>query len=40
VLCIGDSLDVLDDDPNCGIDDADTLLDLLCELSPIGFCVD
>lgn len=38
VVCIGDSLDVLGDDPNCGIDDADELLDQLCELSPIAFC--
>jgi hypothetical protein len=40
VLCIGDSLDVLNDDPNCGIDDAGELLDLLCELSPVAFCGD
>ncbi|MGB5256004.1 MAG: hypothetical protein WBN07_14765 [Woeseiaceae bacterium] len=40
VLCVGDSLDVLDDDPSCGIDNADELLELLCELSPIAFCGD
>lgn len=40
MLCVGDSLDVLGDDPNCGIDDADELLEMLCELSPIAFCVD
>ncbi len=40
VLCTGDSLDVLADDPDCGIDGADLpeLLEQLCELSPIAFC--
>ena len=37
VLCIGGSLDVRNGDPNCGIDNAYELLDLLCELSPIDF---
>lgn len=40
MLCVGDSLAVLEDDPNCGIDDAGELLELLCELSPIAFCAD
>jgi len=37
VLCTGDSLDVLSDS-SCGIKDPATLLDQLCELSPIAFC--
>ena len=39
VLCIGDSLDVLDES-DCGIDDSSALLEQLCELSPKAFCVD
>ncbi len=38
VLCVGHSLDILTDDPNCEIEDADELLDQLCKLSPVGFC--
>ena len=38
VLCTGNSLDVLRDDPDCGIDDATELLEQLCKLSPIAFC--
>ena len=38
VLCIGDSLDVLSAEPDCGIEDADELLATLCKLSPIAFC--
>ena len=36
--CVGDSLDVLADDPNCGIADPDALLDVLCALAPHAFC--
>lgn len=39
MLCAGDSLAVLAD-PNCGIENAEELLELLCELSPIAFCAD
>jgi hypothetical protein len=37
VLCVGDSLDVLND-PQCGIEDPVGLRDKLCELSQVGFC--
>ena len=35
LVCVGDSLDVLDD---CGIADPATLRETLCELSPLAFC--
>lgn len=38
LACVGDSLDVLSDDPNCGIDDSEALLVELCKLSPDAFC--
>lgn len=38
LLCVGDSLDVLSDDPDCGIADAELLLEELCALSPDAFC--
>ncbi len=38
LVCVGDSLDVLTDDPNCGIADPEALLDELCKLSPEAFC--
>jgi len=37
VLCMGESLDILDD-PRCGLENVDELRELLCELSPIAFC--
>ena len=37
LLCVGDSLDILNDEA-CGIEDAAELLDELCELSPDAFC--
>ena len=40
LVCIGDSLDVLTDDPNCGIADPKALLETLCTLSPDVFCED
>jgi len=42
VLCTGDSLDILEDDPACGIDsdDLEELMEQLCKLSPIAYCVD
>jgi len=40
LMCVGDSLDVLSDDPNCGIEDAELLLEGLCALSPDAFCSD
>jgi hypothetical protein len=39
LVCIGDSLDVLQD-PACGIEDVDELLEELCKLSPDAFCED
>lgn len=39
LVCVGDSLDVLGED-ECGIEDADELLEELCELSPDAFCAD
>lgn len=36
--CIGDSLDILSDDPDCGIADPDALLEELCKLAPDAFC--
>lgn len=38
LVCIGDSLDVLSDDPDCGIGDPEVLLEELCKLSPDTFC--
>jgi len=40
VLCIGEGLGILVDDPNCGIasDGLEGLQEMLCELSPIAFC--
>ena len=40
LVCLGDSLDILSDDPACGIADADALLEELCRLSPDAFCED
>ena len=40
LLCVGDSLDVLSDDPDCGIADPEQLLEELCTLSPDAFCGD
>ena len=40
LVCIGDSLDVLTDDPNCGIAEPELLLETLCTLSPDVFCDD
>ncbi len=38
LVCIGDSLDVLSEDPDCGIGDPEALLEELCKLSPDAFC--
>ena len=38
LVCVGDSLDVLTDDPDCGITDPEVLLEELCKLSPAAFC--
>lgn len=38
LVCVGDSLDVLSDDPDCGIGDPEALLEELCKLSPDAFC--
>ena len=40
LVCLGDSLDVLSDDPDCGIADPELLLEELCALSPDAFCGD
>lgn len=40
LMCVGDSLDVLSNDPNCGIENAELLLEELCALSPDAFCSD
>lgn len=40
LMCLGESLDVLSDDPNCGIADPELLLEELCSLSPDAFCGD
>ena len=37
LVCVGDSLDVLED-PGCGIADPEALLEELCKLSPDAFC--
>ena len=37
LLCVGDSLDILNDEA-CGIADVEELLDELCELAPDAFC--
>ena len=37
LMCVGDSLDVLND---CGIEDPEILLEELCKLSPETFCLD
>jgi len=38
LMCVGDSLDVLSDDPDCGIADPELLMEELCALSPEAFC--
>lgn len=38
LVCVGDSLDVLSDDPDCGIGDPEALLEELCKLAPDAFC--
>ena len=38
LLCVGDSLDVLSDDPSCDIGDPEALLEALCKFSPDAFC--
>ena len=38
LVCVGDSLDILSDDPDCGIGDPEALLEELCKLSPDAFC--
>lgn len=40
LMCVGDSLDVLTDDPDCGIDDPELLLETLCAQAPETFCSD
>jgi len=39
LMCLGESLDVLNN-PDCGIEDKDLLLEELCQLAPDTFCVD
>lgn len=38
LVCVGDSLDVLTDDPSCGIADPEVLLEELCALAPDVYC--
>ena len=38
LVCVGPTLDVLSDDPDCGIGDPEVLLEELCKLSPDAFC--
>lgn len=38
LVCYGDSLDILESDPACGIANADQLLDTLCRLAPESYC--
>jgi len=38
LMCVGDSLAVLSDDPDCDIADPELLLEELCALSPEAFC--
>jgi hypothetical protein len=38
LVCVGDSLDVLSENPDCGIADPEALLEELCKLSPETFC--
>lgn len=40
LMCVGESIDVLSDDPDCGIADPELLLEELCTLSPDAFCAD
>ncbi|MDH5454608.1 MAG: hypothetical protein OEY37_00970 [Gammaproteobacteria bacterium] len=40
LMCVGDSLDVLSDDPDCGIADPELLLEELCTLAAGTFCED
>ena len=40
LMCIGDSLAILSDDPDCEIADPELLLEELCALSPGAFCGD
>lgn len=40
LMCVGESLDVLSDDTDCGIADPELLLEELCALSPEAFCSD
>ena len=41
LVCYGESLDILTADANpCGLEDAEGLLEKLCELSPNAFCVE
>lgn len=40
LLCVGDSLDILSNDPDCGIEDPEALLGELCKLSPDAYCAD
>ena len=40
VSCIGDSIDVLTDDPDCDIGDPAALLEALCAWAPAALCLD
>lgn len=40
LICVGDSLDILSDDPECEIEDPEQLIEALCTLSPDTFCAD
>ena len=40
LMCVGESIDVLSDDPDCGIAAPERLLEELCTLAPDTFCAD
>ena len=40
LVCVGESLDILSDDPQCEIANPERLLEELCALSPDAFCGD
>ncbi len=40
LMCVGESLDVLSDNPDCGIEEPELLLETLCALAPETFCGD
>lgn len=38
LVCVGDSLDVLTENPDCGIAEPEAMLEELCKLAPAVFC--